>query len=325
MAHYAILPKDFVLTPIRIPDHVGILSVPDSDLPAAWNSPSIAAFTQNMGMRCFPNTAVLRVPSAIVVAEHNYVLNPAHAEFQEIQFLNSEPFAFDSRLRQGAETRPEPDLNVEPGDTAGNTMSELDTESPARSGLQRIEATVRASETVRQIMAYAGQDRHETESINLAELIREIMPLLRVCMPKNLSIDLRLPDDLPLIQANAAQIRQMVMNLVLNAVEAVGVGQGVILVAARRYSCSNRTSKDYVQLDITDTGRGMAPEVREQIFDLFFTTKLEGRGLGLSVVRAIVTSHGGSIRVASTPGAGTTFEILLPCTEVTGFPQVRQV
>lgn len=99
VVNYDVLPKDFVLTPIRIPDHVGILAVPDSDLPEGWNQPFIIAATQDLGMKFHPKTAVLSVPSAIVMEERNYVLNPAHADFQHIQFLSSRPFRFDVRLK----------------------------------------------------------------------------------------------------------------------------------------------------------------------------------------------------------------------------------
>lgn len=100
MAHYAVLPKDFVLTPIRIPDHVGILTVPYSDLPAGWNQPTPILATSDLAEQLYPKTAVLSVPSAIVTDERNYLLNPAHADFQHIIFLTPQPFQFDPRLKQ---------------------------------------------------------------------------------------------------------------------------------------------------------------------------------------------------------------------------------
>ena len=99
LAHYSVLPKDFVLTPIRIPDRVGIISVPDSYLPAGWSQPSPIAATKDMAEQLYPKTAVVSVPSAIVTGERNYLLNPAHADFQHIEFLASEPFRFDPRLK----------------------------------------------------------------------------------------------------------------------------------------------------------------------------------------------------------------------------------
>ena len=96
----AVLPKDFVLTPIRIPDHVGILTVPYSDLPAGWNQPTPILATSDLAEQLYPKTAVLSVPSAIVTDERNYLLNPAHADFQHIIFLTPQPFQFDPRLKQ---------------------------------------------------------------------------------------------------------------------------------------------------------------------------------------------------------------------------------
>ena len=99
LAHYAVLPKDFLLTPIRIPDGVGVLAVPDSALPIGWNQAIAIAATQDLAMQFYSSTAVLSVPSAIVTKERNYVLNPTHPDFQHIQFLASEAVQFDPRLR----------------------------------------------------------------------------------------------------------------------------------------------------------------------------------------------------------------------------------
>jgi PAS domain S-box-containing protein len=207
---------------------------------------------------------------------------------------------------------------------ASTTVSELEPGSPALSSLHRIEAVAeRAAEIVRQIMAYAGQGGQELESIELGALVREMLRLLQVCLPVNVRLDLRVPHDLPRIKANAGQIRQVVMNLVLNAAEALGDRQGTVLFAARRkFLTGTHTSPganlpggEYVRLEISDNGLGMTREVQNRIFDPFFTTKFEGRGIGLSAVQRIVLSHGGSIEVTSAPGVGTTFEILLPCTE----------
>jgi PAS domain S-box-containing protein len=210
---------------------------------------------------------------------------------------------------------------------ASTTVSELEPGSPALSGLHRIEAVaIRASEIVRQIMAYAVQGRHEMEPVELAALVQEMLRLLQVCLPRNVRLDLRLPPDLPSIKANAAQIRQVVMNLVLNAAEALGDRPGTVLFAASRESLvgtqispeAGLPAGDYVRLEIADNGLGMTKEVQSRIFDPFFTTKLEGRGLGLSAVQRIIMSHRGSIDVTSTPGVGTTFQILLPCSETSG-------
>ena len=212
----------------------------------------------------------------------------------------------------------------------GETVSELEPGSRARTGLRRIEAVaVRASEIVRQIMAYAGKGRQGMEPVDLCAVVREMLGLLQVCLPKNVRLDLRLANDLPLIKASAPQIRQVVMNLVLNAAEAFGQREGTIQVTvsrsrfeevARRSAPADFDGGEWVCLAISDNGLGMTEEVRNRIFDPFFSTKLEGRGLGLPAVQRIVRSHGGSIRVDSTPGVGTTFEIWLPSTEASSLP-----
>jgi PAS domain S-box-containing protein len=214
---------------------------------------------------------------------------------------------------------------------ANHTVSELEPGSPARNGLQRIEAVAaRASEIVRQIMAYARYGPQEMEAVDLCALINEMLRLLQVCLPQNVGIHLQLPDDLPPIRANSAQMRQIVMNLVLNAAEAVGERGGNILVSASRRQLKdaavqagrpNLADGEYVCLEIMDNGQGMTEEVQRRIFDPFFTTKLEGRGLGLSAVQRIVDGHLGTISVSSTPGVGTAFEILLPRDQTSALPQ----
>jgi len=206
---------------------------------------------------------------------------------------------------------------------ASNTVSELEAESPARDSVQRIEAVAgRASEIVRQIMSYAGNGPHEMEAVDLSSLVREMLRLLHVCLPRAVRLDVRLPDDLPLIKANAAQLRQVLMNLVLNAAEAFGDRQGTVQVTIRTELMQRKPilraraglpEGDYLVLTISDDGCGMTEDVQGRIFDPFFTTKIAGRGLGLHAVQQIVRAHGGSINFASTPGVGTIFEIRLPC------------
>jgi CheY-like chemotaxis protein len=149
-----------------------------------------------------------------------------------------------------------------------------------------------------------------------------VLELLRVIVPENTRLNVRLPGELTVAHANAAQIRQVVMNLVLNACEAIGEKNGVITIAARRERLAGPhggTSRaglpdgDYICLEVSDNGRGMAEETRVRIFDPFFSTKTAGRGLGLAAVQGIVRSHGGAIDVKSIAGKGATFQVLLPC------------
>jgi CheY-like chemotaxis protein len=124
------------------------------------------------------------------------------------------------------------------------------------------------------------------------------------------------------VRANASQIRQIVMNLITNASEALGQEGGVIAISTRLVRMSRDSLErgelaegEYVRLRVSDTGCGMTREIQDKIFDPFFTTKFAGRGLGLAAVQGIVRSHRGSIHLASAPGAGTRFEILLPCAQ----------
>jgi CheY-like chemotaxis protein len=149
-----------------------------------------------------------------------------------------------------------------------------------------------------------------------------MLRLLQVCIPKNIRLQLDLPKDLPRIWGNAAQIRQIVMNLVLNAEEAFGERTGTIEIRAWRerlggvYAVPGRATLsdgEYICMEISDTGLGMTEEIQSRIFDPSFSTKIQGRGLGLATVQRIVRDHRGVINVNSTPGVGTRFEILLPC------------
>jgi CheY-like chemotaxis protein len=150
--------------------------------------------------------------------------------------------------------------------------------------------------------------------------------LLKVSVTKHAVITADLDQDLPAVRASAAQIRQIVMNLITNASDAIGDRDGVIRVITSRVTLkgespaiSSRTlpAGDYVQLEVSDTGHGMSPETQAKTFDPFFTTKSAGRGLGLAVVQGIVRSLGGTIHFTSELDKGTTFQILLPFEETT--------
>jgi two-component system cell cycle sensor histidine kinase/response regulator CckA len=163
--------------------------------------------------------------------------------------------------------------------------------------------------------------------LNVSQIVKEMLELLRVTVSKHPMLEIDLGQDLPPVRINAAQVRQIVMNLVTNASEAIGERDGLIRVTTRCVKVGPDLSEgisdclahgDYVQLEVSDTGCGMSPETRLGMFDPFFTTKSAGHGLGLAVVDGIVRGLGGTIRVTSESGKGTTFQILLPCSETTG-------
>jgi two-component system cell cycle sensor histidine kinase/response regulator CckA len=180
------------------------------------------------------------------------------------------------------------------------------------------------SEIVRQLMIFAGKESVVVGPLDISRTVREMLELLKVSISKHAVLEAYLDEDLPLVRADAGQFRQLLMNLVVNASEAIGDQDGVISVTTKniRVSEASKLSErlpigDYVQIDVSDTGRGMALETQHKAFDPFFTTKSGGHGLGLAIVQGIVRGWGGAIHLTSQWGAGTTFQIFLPCAETT--------
>ena len=207
---------------------------------------------------------------------------------------------------------------------ASMTRLALPPGSPSEVQLRAVEtAALRAAELCRQMLAYAGKGQFVVEPTDLTPLVEDLLPLLNVSIAKHALLDLHLARGLPPVMADATQLRQIVMNLVLNAVDAIGGRDGVITIttgvatvdAGMLTACvtgAGLVTGEYVLLEVRDTGAGMPPEVLAKIFDPFFTTKFAGRGLGLAAVLGIVRSHGGALGVTSRPGAGTTFRLYLP-------------
>jgi PAS domain S-box-containing protein len=189
-----------------------------------------------------------------------------------------------------------------------------------------ITAANRAAELCRQLLAYAGKGSYSIVRLNLNDLITETTRLLELSISKQARLEYALATALPTIEADASQLRQIVMNLVINASDALGENAGVIRLTTTVVHLPLRSSKDpgpeaelapgpYVCVEISDTGCGMSPEVLARIFDPFFSTKFTGRGLGLAAVLGIVRTHKGALRVFSTPGKGSTFRIYLPVSQ----------
>jgi len=181
---------------------------------------------------------------------------------------------------------------------------------------------IRAGEMVRELMVYSGQDEARLEPLDLSRLVEDMLELVKISISKHATLIVDLPKNLPAVRANAVQIRQIVMNLITNASEALGDKEGVISVtvtkvdpgqSAHSESQPNSSADRQLRLEVSDTGCGMTAETIAKIFDPFFTTKLSGRGLGLAAVQGIIRAHGGTINVVSAPGQGSRFEILLPC------------
>jgi CheY-like chemotaxis protein len=179
---------------------------------------------------------------------------------------------------------------------------------------------VRGADVVRQLMTYAGREGAEVGLVDVSQTIREMQSLLKVSVSKHALLELRLGHHLPFVRVNAPQLQQVVMNLVTNASDSIGHREGVIRVTTRSVKVGRDSwavshgleEGDYVQLEVSDNGCGMPPEMQARVFDPYFTTKSAGHGLGLSIIYGIVRGINGAIRVMSAFGKGTTFQILLP-------------
>ncbi len=207
---------------------------------------------------------------------------------------------------------------------AGMLRDLEDEPETAATCLRNIEETCRrASDLVRQMLAYSGRGRLDVQSANLNQVVQEITQLLAVSIPKAVELRYELSPALPTIEADMAQLQHVVMNLVTNAAEAIGEAPGAITLrtgagdldaleaAALRVSETLKPGR-FVYLEVEDTGAGMDAETLARIFDPFFTTKFTGRGLGLAAMQGIVRGHGGGVRILSEPGQGTTFRVYFP-------------
>jgi PAS domain S-box-containing protein len=213
---------------------------------------------------------------------------------------------------------------------AGLALMDLPEDSPARYSVRKIEeAAETAAELANQMLAYSGRGRLLVEPVDLSALVGQMRHLLEAAASKQVSLCFELGEGLPVIEADASQIKQVVMNLVSNASEAIGDGGGVVRITtslvspspeyfSETYVRGDSDAESYLCLRVSDTGSGMDEETKGQIFDPFFTTKFTGRGLGLAAVLGIVRGHEGAVKVSSQPARGTTFEILFPVAEDAG-------
>ncbi|MHB8829046.1 MAG: response regulator [Syntrophales bacterium] len=203
-------------------------------------------------------------------------------------------------------------------------MMRINPESPVVDNLQRIErAAARAADLAKQMLAYSGKGKFVLEILDLNLVVEEMLHMLEVSISKKAVLRLSPYHSLPPVEADATQIRQIIMNLVINASEAIGDKSGVIAITTGCMDCDRSYLKDiwlaenladglYVYLEVADTGRGMDRETMSRLFDPFFSTKFTGRGLGMAAVLGIVRGHKGAIKVYSEVGKGTTFKVLLP-------------
>lgn len=187
--------------------------------------------------------------------------------------------------------------------------------------LQARRGAIQSRDMIKRLLLFARRaPTPGTETLDFGRVVRESVPLLSAAIPSNVSLETEIEESPVFVDCDKAQMQQVVMNLCVNAAQAIGLKPGRILLSLRRIAAASRlegTAKlgaECVELSLTDNGCGMDADTVARIFDPFFTTKAagEGTGLGLSIVHGIVHEHGGSIQVESTPGVGTRFAIFLP-------------
>ena len=211
---------------------------------------------------------------------------------------------------------------------ASLALLDLPVDSPVRARLQGVQrAAHRAAALTQQMLSYTGTGPFQVGPVNLSDMVREVGELIESAASGGVEVDYRLAPSLPATDADSSQLTQVVMNLITNAVEAVGEGGGQVVIRtgvlegeldeAPMYG-ELESGRAYVWFEVEDDGCGMDEETLARIFDPFFTTKFTGRGLGLAAVLGIVRGHAGAIELDTEAGRGTRFRVVLPST-------VRQV
>jgi two-component system, cell cycle sensor histidine kinase and response regulator CckA len=203
-------------------------------------------------------------------------------------------------------------------------MRKLGPGSSAIGSLEQIHlAAMRAAELCRQMLAYAGRGEITIESVDVTAVVDELAQLMRASISKNAMLGTDFASHLPPIAADPTQLRQIVMNLITNASDALEGHEGTITVSTGIRELTHRQLEEdctkqpprpgrYVHIEVTDTGHGMTPATIARMFDPFYSTKVAGRGLGLAAVLGIVRTHHGAIFVRSIPGAGSTCSVHFP-------------
>lgn len=207
-------------------------------------------------------------------------------------------------------------VEVSPASTAAAHLSEA------------VKASREAADLIRQMLAYSGKGSLFIQPISIDEIIKYMTQMLKVSIHKKIALKYNFSADMPIIDADASQIRQVIMNFVINASEAIGDNNGIISISTgvmyldRRYLSEVLLNElvdegDYVFMEVSDTGSGMDEFFISKIFDPFFSTKFTGRGLGLAAVLGIVRGHKGAIKVYSEKGKGSTFKVFFPKSKIT--------
>ncbi|HJV49315.1 MAG TPA: PAS domain S-box protein [Geothrix sp.] len=216
----------------------------------------------------------------------------------------------------------------------GLAVLETPEDSAAARHLQNIDrAVTRAADLTRQMLAYAGKGKRLVKRVDLNAAVEDMARLLEASISKKIRLVFSLCPGLPGLLADPSQIEQLIMNLVINAADAIGEKEGTIQLEtslqvlaeselAELFPGQTMEPGSYLRLDVTDDGSGIPPDVLDRIFDPFFTTKTRGRGLGLSTMHGILRAQGGGISIRTEQGRGTTFRVFLP--ELAGGSAVQE-
>ena len=232
------------------------------------------------------------------------------------------------------------DFNNLLGGILGNAelaLLDMEEDSQVRHSIEQIQKTaMRAAEITKQLLAYSGKGQFVVQPLDLSRLVLDMGNLLDLSISKMALLRYRIGEDLPSVMGDETQLQQVVMNLIINASEALAEQGGVITVSTgvtevdgeylnRIVPRDELPTGEYVYVEVSDTGRGMDAETQASIFNPFFTTKFTGRGLGLAAVQGIARSHDGAIEVNSRLGKGSTFRVILPrCGESVGPVEVAE-
>ena len=204
-------------------------------------------------------------------------------------------------------------------------IEDIPHESPLKNFIHEIKtAAMRARDMVRQILNFSRQSHMEKEPVHISQLVTESLKLLRASLPATIGMEQTIPFISSVVMANPTQVHQVIMNLCINAAYAMD-NEGTLTVSLEEHVWDKKEPGlpqgakpgNHIRISVTDTGCGISQEIREKIFDPYFTTKETGKGsgMGLSVVYGIVKEHGGTITLESTPGTGSTFSVFFPTVE----------
>ncbi|MCD4751313.1 MAG: response regulator [Thermoanaerobaculales bacterium] len=281
---------------------------------------------------------VIKVPSFAAKGERKGLLVVAR-DITEQRWAEQERFRIEEKMFQ---TQKMESLGILAGGVAhdfnnllmgvlGNADLALSVMAGNAPGRERVEDIVtaarRATDLSNQMLAYSGRGRFVVEKVDINTLVEEMAHLMEVVISKGVVLKLELGADIPPVEVDVTQLRQVIMNLISNASEAISGPSGLIRIStglhhldrgglAQTISLDELPEGNYVFLEVVDTGCGMSSGTMDRIFDPFFTTKFTGRGLGLAAVHGIVRGHKGAIKVDSEPRKGTRFTILLPAAEI---------